>query len=177
LDEDFGGMPIGRALLEPTRLYVKPVLSLMEKIRINGMAHVTGGGFHENIPRMFASPHTALVKDGGWTIPPIFARIAYGMAEQGGGAPMGLRGAAAQAEGARLMETDAALRTKLFNTFNMGIGFVLALSPADADAAIAHLDECGCPAWKIGRVVPYDAATATTHGGKAPGAGDVRFEK
>jgi len=171
LDEDFGGMPIGRALLEPTRLYVKPVLSLMEKIEVRGMAHVTGGGFYENIPRMFATPHTALIKDGGWRIPPIFARIAYGMK----GGP--LAGAAAQAAGEKLLAEDAALRTKLFNTFNMGIGFVLALSPADADAAIAHLDEYGFPAWKIGRVVPYDAASSAGSGGKAPGAGDVRFEK
>ncbi len=171
LDEDFGGMPIGRALLEPTRLYVKPVLSLMEKVEVKGMAHITGGGFYENIPRMFASPHTALIEDGSWTIPPIFARLAYGMA----GGP--LKGAAAQAEGEKLLERDAAVRAKLFNTFNMGIGFVLALDPKDADAAIAHLDGLGYPAWKIGEVVPYDAATATTHGGKAPGAGDVRFAK
>jgi phosphoribosylformylglycinamidine cyclo-ligase len=177
LDEDFGGMPIGRALLEPTRLYVKPILSLMEKVEVKGMAHITGGGFFENIPRMFATPHTALIKEGSWTIPPIFARIAYGMAENGGASKAGLRGAAAQAEGEKLLSENAGLRTKLFNTFNMGIGFVLALSPSDADAAIAHLDELGFPAWKIGRVAPYDAATATGAGGKAPGAGDVRFEK
>ena len=177
LDEDFGGMPIGRALLEPTRLYVKPVLSLMEKVEVRGMAHITGGGFYENIPRMFASPHTARIKEGSWKIPPIFARIAYGMAESGGYKKSGLRGAAAQIEGERLLATDAPLRHKLFNTFNMGIGFVLALSAADAETAIVHLDERGFPAWKIGRVASYDAATTTGAGGKAPGAGDVRFEK
>jgi phosphoribosylformylglycinamidine cyclo-ligase len=177
LNEDFGGMPIGRALLEPTRLYVKPVLSLMEKVEVKGMAHITGGGFYENIPRMFASPHTALIKEDSWKIPPIFARLAYGMAEGGGSVKPGFRGAKAQSEGERVLATDLPLRTKLFNTFNMGIGFVLALSPADADAAIAHLDGCGFPAWKIGRVAPYDTASATGHGGKAPGAGDVRFEK
>lgn len=56
LTEDFGGMPIGHALLEPTRLYVKPVLALMERVEVRGMAHITGGGFYENIPRMFAEP-------------------------------------------------------------------------------------------------------------------------
>ena len=172
LDEDFGGMSLGRALLEPTRLYVKPILGLMEKMKVRGMAHITGGGFHENIPRMFASPHTALIREGSWTIPPIFGRIAYGVSTAGAGV---LRGAAAQTEGATLLKTDSALRERLFNTFNMGIGFVLALSPGDADEAIGFLDHLGFPAWKIGTVVPYDAATAAG-GGKAPGAGDVRFQ-
>lgn len=178
LDEDFGGMPIGRALLEPTRLYVKPILSLMDKVEVKGMAHITGGGFQENIPRMFATPHTAVIREDSWTIPMIFARIAYGVA--GGG----LRGAAAQTEGARLLASDPALRARLFNTFNMGIGFVLALSPADADAAIVHLDGYGFPAWKIGRVAPYEAEISgaaptgdTPAAGKAPGAGSLRFER
>jgi phosphoribosylformylglycinamidine cyclo-ligase len=194
LDEDFGGMPIGRALLEPTRLYVKPVLDLMVQVRIKGMAHITGGGFYENIPRMFASPHTALIVDGSWTIPPIFARLACAMVESGakqngngpGGA--GLSGAQAQTEGARLLATDADLCKRMFNTFNMGIGFVLALDPTDAKKAIAFLDDRGFPAWEIGRVAPFVAPEATgdgkdsgtqgeKHGGKAPGAGDVRFVK
>jgi phosphoribosylaminoimidazole (AIR) synthetase len=59
----------------------------------------------------------------------------------------------------------------------MGIGVVLALSPADADAALDFLDDAGFPAWKIGRIVPFDPKTADAHGGKAPGAGDVRFEE
>lgn len=182
LEEDFGGMPLGRALLEPTRLYVKPILSLMEKVTVKGMAHITGGGFYENIPRMFSTPHTALLKLGSWRIPPVFARIAYGVAAAGGtgAVPPGLVGAAAQEAGVRLLAADEALRTRLFNTFNMGIGFVLALSPSDADTAIGHLDDYGFPAWKIGRVDPYGAvssgASATGKGGKAPGAGDVRFE-
>jgi phosphoribosylformylglycinamidine cyclo-ligase len=180
LDEDFGGMPIGRALLEPTRLYVKPVLDLMALVRIKGMAHITGGGFYENIPRMFASPHTALIVDGSWTIPPIFARLACAMAESGAA----LRGAQAQKEGARLLATDADLHKRMFNTFNMGIGFVLALDPTDAKKAIDFLDDRGFPAWEIGRVAPFTAPETTgdgkhgeKHGGKAPGAGDVRFEK
>jgi len=190
LNEDFGGMPIGRALLEPTRLYVKPVLSLMETVAVKGMAHITGGGFHENIPRMFATPHTALIEEGSWTIPPIFARLAYGMAAGDGGAAAfsssaggagsvtaGLAGAEAQEAGAKLLAENAELRAALFNTFNMGIGFVVALDPKDAEAAIAHLDGFGVPAWKIGRVAPYDEASASGRGGKAPGAGAVRFTK
>jgi len=155
LAEDFGGMPIGHALLEPTRLYVKPVLALMERIEVRGMAHITGGGFYENIPRMFAEPRIAIIKNGAWPIPPIFARIAYGAATDGKGP---LKGAAAQQEGERLLREDPDLRRSMFNTYNMGIGFVLALKKEDAQAAIEFLDSQGYPAWEIGRVGPYPAA-------------------
>jgi phosphoribosylformylglycinamidine cyclo-ligase len=142
LDEDFGGMPLGMALLEPTRLYVKPVVSLLEKVAIHGMAHITGGGFYENIPRMFSCPPTAdsvgvsgcaqnsnhpilsaVIQKDSWTIPPIFEKI-----------------------------EAAANGVNMFNTFNMGIGFVLALAPADVQPAIEHLDGMGFPAWQIGHV-------------------------
>jgi phosphoribosylformylglycinamidine cyclo-ligase len=154
LDEDFGGMPLGYALLEPTRLYAKPVLRLLERIGVRGMAHITGGGFYENIPRIFAAPvFDAVIRAGAWAIPPIFARIAAGVA--------GLRekGSAAQAEGARLLETDAALRKQLFGVYNMGIGFVVALAAADSKRAIALLDDLGFPAWEIGRVAAGNGAT------------------
>jgi phosphoribosylformylglycinamidine cyclo-ligase len=147
LDEDFGGMPLGYALLEPTRLYAKPVLRLMERIDLHGMAHITGGGFYENIPRMFAAPvFDAALRDGAWTIPPVFARIAAGIAGRRE------RGAAAQAAGAKLLETDLGLRKQMFGTYNMGIGFVLALAPGDSQRAIEFLDDLGFPAWEIGRV-------------------------
>jgi phosphoribosylformylglycinamidine cyclo-ligase len=148
LDEDFGGMPLGYALLEPTRLYAKPVLALAERIELRGMAHITGGGFYENIPRLFAAPvFDAALQGGAWAIPPIFARIAAGVA--------GLRerGGAAQAGGAKLLETDAALRKLMFGAFNMGVGFVLALAPGDSKRAIELLDDLGYPAWELGRVV------------------------
>jgi phosphoribosylformylglycinamidine cyclo-ligase len=168
LDEDFGGMPIGRALLEPTRLYVKPILGLMEKTEIRGMAHITGGGFYENIPRMFPGGETprfdAVIRPPGspgnyWTIPPLFARIAYGLKDGSlpgmkaeDGVIPGLRGKEAQEAGAELLRTDGALKRLMFNTYNMGIGFVLALAPEDAAGAIAFLEDRGFPAWEIGRV-------------------------
>ncbi|MDR1899965.1 MAG: phosphoribosylformylglycinamidine cyclo-ligase [Treponema sp.] len=187
LDEDFGGAPIGRVLLEPTRLYVKPILDLMEHVEIKGMAHITGGGFYENIPRMFprspAAPSDgagsvsgavsnavsdavfdAVIREpafeagGAWTVPPVFARIAAGAA----GGPE--RGAAAQKAGAELLRTDSSLRKLMFNTFNMGIGFVIAVAPEDGGRAAARLEDRGVPAWEIGRV---EAA--------AEGAGKVRF--
>jgi phosphoribosylformylglycinamidine cyclo-ligase len=129
LDEDFGGMPLGIVLLEPTRLYVKPIMSLMEKIEIHGMAHITGGGFYENIPRMFTKDAalSAVVHKGSWTIPPIFEKIE-----------------------AACNGTDGS--TNMFNTFNMGVGFVLAIAPANVRQAIEHLDDMGFPAWEIGHV-------------------------
>jgi phosphoribosylformylglycinamidine cyclo-ligase len=179
LDEDFGGMPIGMALLEPTRLYVKPVLGLMEKIEVHGMAHITGGGFYENIPRMFYGgdvsplpsalrasgtpqsggtppatppPFDAAITEYSWTVPPIFSRIAAGcvFADNGGSDP--ISGCEAQKRGAELLNTNAALKKQMFGTFNMGIGFVLALDQADARQAIEFLDNAGFPAWQIGRV-------------------------
>ncbi|GHV95027.1 phosphoribosylformylglycinamidine cyclo-ligase [Spirochaetia bacterium] len=172
LYEDFGGMPIGMALLEPTRLYVKPILSLMKKIEIRGMAHITGGGFYENIPRIFASNKvahnekpapqsiplalTAVIREGSWNIPPIFARIAAACVRTDNGCAstdkVAANGGAAETRGAELLKTDAALRKQMFNTFNMGIGFVLALAPPDVKQAIEHLDGAGFPAWEIGRV-------------------------
>jgi phosphoribosylformylglycinamidine cyclo-ligase len=133
LDEDFGGMPLGMALLEPTRLYVKPIVSLMEKIEIHGMAHITGGGFYENIPRMFLKDAglSAVIHKGSWTIPPIFEKIEAACNGTNGGDHGGVN---------------------MFNTFNMGIGFVLALAPADAKQAIEALDDMGFPAWEIGHI-------------------------
>jgi phosphoribosylformylglycinamidine cyclo-ligase len=167
LNEDFGGMPIGRALLEPTRLYVRPVLELMtaaksgrEAVEIKGMAHITGGGFYENIPRMFpvdgqssGGLFDAVIRDplgpsysGGWAVPPIFARIAAGAAGRSE------TGAVAQRAGEEILRTDPAVKKLLFNTYNMGIGFVLALAPEDAVRAAAFLEDRGFPAWEIGRV-------------------------
>ena len=193
LNEDFGGMPLGRVLLEPTRLYVRPVLELMEAVEIRGMAHITGGGFYENIPRMFTAPLSAMIRDpldpgydGFWKIPPIFARIAYGIKSNGGintgGKNTGventgdgdllqngkLSGAAAQKAGEEILRSDPEIRKLMFNTFNMGIGFVLALAPEDTQKAAAFLEQKGFPAWEIGRVEKsLDSARNT--------AGDLRF--
>jgi phosphoribosylformylglycinamidine cyclo-ligase len=154
LHEDFEGKPVGLALLEPTNLYVKPVLGLMEEVEVRGMAHITGGGFYENIPRMFArkdgaAVFDAVIRDGSWEIPAIFSRIAAGVAGAAGG---GLSGAAALAKGAELLKTDADLRKLFFNTFNMGIGFVIAVAPEDSRRVIGYLEGAGFPAWEIGRV-------------------------
>jgi phosphoribosylformylglycinamidine cyclo-ligase len=169
LDEDFGGMPVGMALLEPTRLYVKPVLGLMEAVHILGMAHITGGGFYENIPRLFprspgeGAAFDAVINRNSWTIPPIFERIALGVAADGKNGSAGSGGPAGgeTGAGAELFKNDEALRKLMFNTFNMGIGLVLALAPEDSRKAVEYLDSRGFPAWEIGRV--------------EAGTGEVRF--
>ncbi|MDR1215488.1 MAG: phosphoribosylformylglycinamidine cyclo-ligase [Treponema sp.] len=140
LEEDFGGMPIGYALLEPTRLYVKPILALMERVRVKGMAHITGGGFYENIPRMFNQSLDAVINHGSWQIPPIFIRIATAIA-------------ADRVYDERLM----------FNTFNMGIGFVLVVAPEDAKSSIGFLSDMNFPAWEIGRVAAGTGTVRFTH--------------
>ena len=181
LHEDFGGLPIGHALLEPTRLYVKPVLELMKEVDIRGMAHITGGGFYENVPRMFHRPSEgagsfcAVIRDplgpgydGGWKVPPIFARIAYGIKSAEASSGSALNGAAAQEAGEEILRStqpaDQPVKKLMFNTYNMGIGFVLALAAPDVPKAAAFLEQKGFPAWEIGRV---EKAQTT--------AGELRF--
>jgi len=165
LGEDFGGMPIGQALLEPTRLYVKPVLELMNKVEVHGMANITGGGFYENVPRMFFDtfqpgndfqPLNMVIRDplspgynGAWKVPPLFARIACGVKNAG---TSSVEGAAAQKAGEDILRSDPDVKKLMFNTYNMGIGFVLALAPEDVTRAAAFLEGKGFPAWEIGRV-------------------------
>ncbi|MDR0374929.1 MAG: phosphoribosylformylglycinamidine cyclo-ligase [Treponema sp.] len=158
LDEDFGGMNIGRALLEPTRIYVKPVLRLMERIDIRGMAHITGGGFYENIPRMFKADYDAVISTGSWTIPALFNRIAYGVSrdmrrvDANDSLKRGVAGGEAEAAGMEILRMDMEVRRVMFETFNMGIGFVLTTAQEDAAQAKVFLEENGFPAWEIGRV-------------------------
>ncbi|MCL2380535.1 MAG: phosphoribosylformylglycinamidine cyclo-ligase [Treponema sp.] len=164
LNEDFGGMPIGMALLEPTRIYVKPILSLLGRLDIRGMAHITGGGFYENIPRMFGGAarekcFSAVIQDpfspgynGLWKVPPVFARIACGIAQHEAKGTAALTTAAAEKAGEEILRSDLRVRKLMFNTYNMGIGFVLALAPQDVQEAAAFLEEKGFPAWEIGRV-------------------------
>jgi phosphoribosylformylglycinamidine cyclo-ligase len=117
----------------------------MNQVEIRGMAHITGGGFYENIPRIFSrhTPLCAVVNDplkdgydGGWKVPPIFHRIAYGIKNAG----------------EDILRTNPETKKLMFNTYNMGIGFVLALSPNDVQKAATFLEDKGFPAWEIGRV-------------------------
>ena len=124
LDQEFEGRKIGEVLLTPTKIYVKPVLALMEKFEIRGMAHITGGGFYENIPRMFKEDFTAVINKDSYEIPSIFKHIIS----------LGV-------------EAD-----HMYNTYNMGIGFVLCVKPADAAAVVEELKALGETAYVIGSV-------------------------
>ncbi len=117
---------LGEALLAPTRIYVKPVLNVLKSHTVNGIAHITGGGFEENIPRMLPEGLAAQVDYGSWPIPPIFD----------------------------LIEKKGNLaRKEMFTTFNMGVGMVLAVPEDEAVNVIKALEQDGERAYMIGRVV------------------------
>lgn len=125
LNEEFKGEEVWKTLITPTKIYVKPVLKLLESYEIKGMAHVTGGGFIENVPRMFnGGSFTAVINKDSYPLPAIFERII----EKG---------------------VD---KEHMYNTFNMGIGFVLAVNEKDVAPIIKALVEMGEKAYEIGYV-------------------------
>ncbi|MGO5072547.1 phosphoribosylformylglycinamidine cyclo-ligase [Clostridium sporogenes] len=128
LHKDFEGDKIGNTLLAPTKIYVKSVMKLLEKYNIKGMAHVTGGGFYENIPRMFKEDFTAVINKKSYPLPNIFNHL------------MSLG-----------VEED-----HMYNTFNMGIGFVLCVNEKDGENIIKDLIEMGEKGYKIGYVKKGD---------------------
>jgi phosphoribosylformylglycinamidine cyclo-ligase len=127
LDLDLGGVTLADALMEPTRIYVKPVLELLSKHEIHAMAHVTGGALVEKIIRVVPPGLGLEIDTASWPLPAVFDWL--------------------QREG-------NVAREEMWRTFNCGIGYVLMVSP-DAVAAIgADLDRMGLPHWQIGQVVP-----------------------
>lgn len=123
-DEILEGRTLGDILLQPTKIYVKPILALLEKFDIHGMAHITGGGFYENIPRMFKESFTAEIRKDSFPRQPIFKYlIEKGIDEY-----------------------------HMFNTFNMGIGTVLAVDNSIKEDVIEELKGLGEEAYIIGKV-------------------------
>ncbi|UZJ78692.1 phosphoribosylformylglycinamidine cyclo-ligase [Fictibacillus sp. KU28468] len=127
LNGEFGseGRTLGEELLVPTRIYVKPLLNVYKNYNVHGAAHITGGGFNENIPRMLPEGLAAEVDYGSWPIPEIFDVIE---------------------------ETGNIGRKEMFTTFNMGIGMVLAVDYDEAFDIIQSLEQDGEKAFVIGRV-------------------------
>ncbi len=120
------GKTLGQELITPTRIYVKPVLELLQSVPILGMAHITGGGFIGNIPRVLPSGLAVRIKKDSWQIPPIF----------------------------ELLQREAALdEEQMFLTFNMGIGFVMILDQTHVDEARRKLSTFDLSNWILGEIV------------------------
>ena len=126
LDIDIGGVKLADALMEPTRIYVKPVLELLAKHDLHAMAHVTGGALIEKIIRVVPKEFGLEIDTSAWTLPPVFDWL--------------------QREG-------AVADSEMWRTFNCGIGFVLMVAPGDAVGISTDLDRLGLAHWQIGKVV------------------------
>ena len=127
--EELNGKSLGEALLAPTKIYVKPMLALFDKVKVKGVSHITGGGFFENIPRSIPDGLGAEIEKSAVKIPPIFRLI-----QKAGNVP----------------ERD------MFNTFNMGVGMSVVVAEKDEAAALEILRANGEDAYTIGRIVKSD---------------------
>ena len=123
--EELGGKSVGETLLTPTKIYVKPVLALLEQVKVKGISHITGGGFYENIPRSIPDGLGAVIDRKNVKVLPIFDLIA----KEGG-----------------ISERD------MFNTFNMGVGMSIVVAREDAEKAIEILKANGEDAYIIGKI-------------------------
>lgn len=121
-----GGKTLGDVLLEPTAIYVKPVLALIDRVQVKGISHITGGGFYENMPRSFPKGLGVAINKADVRIPAIFKLI-----QQRG----------------NISEHD------MFNTFNMGVGMSIVVAPEDADTAIDILAQNGVAAYRLGTMI------------------------
>ena len=120
------GKSLGEALLTPTRIYVKPVLAALEAAEVHALSHITGGGFYENIPRSLPEGLCAKIEKAAVRVPPIF----------------------------RLIESLGKIPQRdMFNTFNMGVGMSMAVSPATADRALELLRAQGVEAYVMGEII------------------------
>ena len=127
--DELGGKSLGETLLTPTRIYVKPVLALLDSVKVHAISHITGGGFYENIPRSLPEGFSVRVDKSALKILPIFTLI--------------------QKVG-NITERD------MFNTFNMGVGMSIVVDKADADKALEILKANGEDAYVIGTVIKSD---------------------
>lgn len=125
LSSDFHGQSLGEALLAPTRIYVKPLLELMQHLPVKGMAHITGGGLLENIPRILPDNLCAVLQRSAWDMPPLFKWL--------------------QAQG-NIAEPE------MYRTFNCGIGMAVVVSPEHVQQAQKLLRASGEQVWRIGEI-------------------------
>lgn len=135
LTSDFNGRPLSDVIMAPTRIYAKPLLALMQQFPVKGLAHITGGGLVENLPRILPDQTMAVLQKNSWDAPPLFQWLQK-------------QGNVSDAEMARV--------------FNCGIGMVLVTAPNHADAAIQLLRDSGEMVWSIGEIQPHTADNAST---------------
>ncbi len=121
------GRPLGEVLLTPTRIYAKQILSLIQEFPIKGLAHITGGGITENLPRVFPNGVQARIDRNAWTVPPIFQIVS------------------------RLGQVE---RDEMYRVFNMGIGLILVVPSDSVSGLLAKVSAFGDQGWRIGEVVP-----------------------
>jgi phosphoribosylformylglycinamidine cyclo-ligase len=126
LSAQFHGRALSEVMLEPTRIYVKSVLKLIKGVAVKGLAHITGGGIVENVPRMLPARLAARIERAAWRLPPLFQWLK----DEGG--------------------IDDA---ELYRVFNCGIGMAVVVAPVDAARALRTLKAAGETAWRIGRIV------------------------
>ncbi|MFQ8663143.1 MAG: phosphoribosylformylglycinamidine cyclo-ligase, partial [Lachnospiraceae bacterium] len=120
------GMTLGEALLAPTRIYVKALKSIKESgVVVKACSHITGGGFYENIPRMLVDGTHAVVEKDSYPVPPIFKLLA---------------------------ETGDITEQMMYNTYNMGLGMIVAVDPADVEKTMKAIEEAGDKPYVVGRI-------------------------
>lgn len=120
------GKTLGEALLAPTKIYVKALKSIKEAgVRIHACSHITGGGFYENVPRMLREGTRAVIQKDSYPVPPIFDLLA---------------------------KTGSIEEKMMYNTYNMGLGMILAVAPEDADAAMTAIQKAGEAPYVVGRI-------------------------
>lgn len=132
-DAEIDGKPAAECLLAPTKIYVKPVLALLQEVSVKGLAHITGGGITENIPRVLPEGLAAEIDTSTWQQGPVFD----------------------------FLQKHGNIETaEMRRTFNCGVGMVVVVGPADADAAIQLLGHHGEKAWRLGRIVAGNQAVS-----------------
>lgn len=135
LSADFNGTALSDVIMAPTRIYVKPLLELIQHLPVKGMAHITGGGLVENIPRVLPESVTAVLQKSAWEMPPLFRWLQ----QQGNVAD-----------------------SEMYRVFNCGIGMALVIAPEHTDAALRMLQSAGETVWRIGTIRQRIAGEAQT---------------
>jgi len=132
LSHEFHGRSLGDTLLEPTRIYVKSLLALLNDVPVHALAHITGGGITENLPRVLPEETQAFINTASWPRPPVFSW---------------------------LQNQGKVADNEMYRTFNCGIGMIVCVPAAEAEPALRRLSELGETAWRIGEVAARRGAT------------------